>query len=68
MRYNHEILREFKYKNSRGIEYEEVLEVMKEARIDTLEHLRKQFKVNEKKLSPTACIGLIEELIKEIQR
>lgn len=43
-------------------------QAMKEARIDTLLHLKKQFEANAKKLNAESALLLVDELIKEIKK
>ncbi len=68
MRSNYDILDECLEKQHPVFSKLAIGEAMDTARIDTLEDLLEQFKANQKKLSPIACIGLVEELIKDIKK
>lgn len=68
MKHNHDILRDFKYRAHRGIEHDEVLEVMNLAKVEALKelvkrtHLHNPFSGEYKSTSE-----IVLEMIKEIE-
>jgi hypothetical protein len=48
--------------------YENINRAIKLARVDTLQHLLKQFEANSKKINGTMALFLINDLINEIKK